>query len=118
MCLKPECIRLRDLIQRAKDFSFDGQVFGHSFDDNECIRQRVQFSRGLDSAEDSALLFCAQPLFINIALQALVDRLQAAGEELFRDVAHDDVESRARGNLSNAVAHRACADYAEDFTHI
>jgi hypothetical protein len=106
------------LVQRAKDFSFNCKIFRHSFDDNECVRQCVQFSRGLDSAEDSALLFCAQPLFINIALQALVDGLQTACEELFRDVAYDDVESCACGYLSNAVAHRACADYAEDFAHI
>src|SRR5213083_2535197 len=34
------------------------------------------------------------------------------------DVVMRDVESRARGHLSDAIAHRARADYTEDFTHI
>src|SRR5207237_9573713 len=38
-------------------------------------------------------------------------------QEIFRDGAYHDLESRARGDLSNPIAPCACADYAKDFTH-
>ena len=53
-----ECSRASYVIQRAEDFRFDYQVFRHSFNDYECVRQRVQLGRGLireDGALSSAL---------------------------------------------------------------
>ena len=69
-------------------------------------------------ADDCALLLFLQALLVHVALQALVDGLHAALQELVLYVAHDHVVARARGRLRDAVAHRARADNSDYLCHV
>ena len=59
----------------------------------------------------------AQPFFIDVTLQTLIDGLQAAFEKLILHVTHHDVIAGARRHLRDAVAHRSRANHSNDFTH-
>ena len=107
----------RDLVERLEDFSLHGQVFCHCFDHERRIIERREISCRANAFDDGLLGFCVESFFIDVALQALIDRIHSTFEKLFADVVHDHVIARARSNLRNPIPHRPRTNYTNDFSH-
>ncbi len=85
---------------------------------DERFAQRADVGSRLNARDDRALRIRAQSVFINVALQALVDRRHAARQKLLSHIAHHNVTTRTRRHLRNARAHCARSNYAQRFAHI
>src|SRR5882724_4280389 len=111
------CVGPGNTIQRFEHLSLNFEVLSDRFDHDESIAQRTDVRSGPDARHDRALFIRAQPFLIDITLEALFDCSHTARKKLLSHVAHHDVKSGARRNLSNARSHRSRSNYAEDFTH-
>src|SRR5204863_501813 len=105
------------LVERAEDFALGFEVLRDGFDDEARPGEFAQLGRRLDAGDDRALLVLLQTPLVHVALEAALNRADAATQELLADVAHDDLVARARGHLRDAVAHRPRADNSDDLGH-
>ena len=81
----------------------------HEVNRRECFTIR----RCANAPKRRIFLLCRDLAFAGLALQILADRVERALQEAFLYIAQNNVISRFRKHVSNAVAHRSRADHAD-----
>src|ERR1043166_5967469 len=99
-----------EFVERLEDLRLDCKIFRHRLKHKLRVLKGRKISRCFDPADDGLFALCIETFFIDVALQALVDRLQTAIEKLLSYVVHDHVVTGARRNLGDPIAHRPCTN--------
>ena len=79
-----------------EEFSLDAQIFGDCFDYKSGLAERFEFGSGYDPSRYRNLFLSAQASLVHIALQALINRCQAALQEFVLHVTHNDIVAGPR----------------------
>ena len=97
-----------NLIECLEYFSLYRQVFSYGFHDKCRCAECGKISGGPDPADDPLFAFSVEPFFIDVALQALIDRAEPAIQKLLTHIVHDHVVTCACSDLGNTITHRPC----------
>ncbi len=106
-------VRGGDVIQTREDVLLDLHLLHRGFHHERRIRDVFHTRRALDTPEDLGRLALGELALLDEALEALLDRAEAALERILVHV--DELHDRvvAREGLGDAIAHRAGADHGE-----
>ena len=93
--------------------SFCGEVLGDRLDHQVAVGQVRVVERALDPAAHGVGVALLHLALLDGAAQLLLDLAEALVERVLVDLAHHDVVSGLRRDLSYAVAHQPAADHSD-----
>src|SRR5215216_3994138 len=67
-------VRWRDFIEDSEDLRFNSQILYDCFNDKRRFFESGEIGGRLDASDNRLLASCVEPLFIDVALQALINR--------------------------------------------
>ena len=106
-----------DIVEHPEYLRFDSQVFNYCFDDKGCFFECSEVRSRADPFDDGLFGWRVESFFIDVTLQALINRGQSASEKLVAHVVHDHVVTGTRSDLRYSISHRARAYHANDISH-
>jgi len=93
-------ILVRDCFEVREDVLFNVHILDDRLDDDVTVSHVAEVGRAGDAITGIASVRFRQLVAVDHAVEAIVDGLEAAVDELLFDVAHHDVVSRYRGDLA------------------
>ena len=109
----------QEVVELGEDLAFDLEFLGGRFDDEVAAGKRGAVDGALNAADRGVHLVLGELGFGDFAGEILADGVEAAIEEALLDFAEADIESAAREDVGDAVAHGAGAQHADggDLAH-